>query len=516
MPTFLGAAMPAGTEHANAAAAGALTGLYPSNIGSNGSTYVSETFGGTIYDFDPYAIMTLVHERHMRVSDFRFILKALGMSRAVKAPTTGHYERDWHYNSIKLGTTITPTSGAGTDVVIGLHADAMFAGGMEASGSAIKQSDIKANDILEFADGVQGFVVSKNTSTDPHRITVRPLDSTLEIATPTSGDLVAIVTNAFPEGSGLPKGRFPRVILYTNEFHISKASAGITGSNLTNELFIQFPGTPAGSSLWNVVSEDMMADFERMANGALLFGKQNDNLTLFVTDLEHDVPVKTTQGMLDWATTYGHTQLYTAGSYSLADFDAIGRVMTQERCPDRTFMTLDGYDIFIETENLLADEFDSDKTPFLMKSISSGAGVPLDNFQPFESSDFDFYVGFKAVRKGGYNFIFKQLHEFSDVQGVGTSAYTYPGTRVCVPIGGTRKNLENGTSGFAWGYEYKALNGYSREVVFGNIAGIGVGGTNGFVPAPVHGNDYMQNGIVGEFAGHFACPNQSHIQKPDA
>lgn len=506
----------AGAEHANAGAAAALTGLYPSNVGSVGSSYVSETFTGTLYDFDPYAIMTLIHERHMRVSDFRFILKALGMSRGVKAPTTGHYERDWHYNAIKLGTTITASAGAGTSVVIALHADAMFAGGMSASASTVKNSDIKVGDILEFADGIQGYVSAKNTSTDPHRITVAPLDSTTEIASPTSGDLVAIVTNAFTEGSGLPQGRFPRISLYTNVFHIVKASAGVTGSNLTNSLFVQFPGTPAGSSIWNVVTEDMMAEFERVANGALLFGQLTDNVEIFNSNLEIDVPLKTTQGMLSWATDFGHTQLYTVGSYSLADFDAIGRTMTQERCPDRTFMTLDGYEIFIETENLLKDELGSDITPFLMKQIGMANGMPMDNFQPFENSDFDFYVGFKGVRKGGYQFAFKQLHEFSDVQGVGATGYNQPHWRVCVPIGSTRTNKADGSKGFAWGYEYKELNGYNREVVFGNIAGIGVAGTNGFVPQPVHANDYMQNGIVGEIAFHGACPNQSYIQKPDA
>ena len=219
--------------------------------------------------------------------------------------------------------------------------------------------------------------------------------------------------------------------------------------------------------------------------------------------------------MKDWASTYGHTNLYTPGSYSLADFDAISRIMTQERAPERTFMTLDGHEIFLETENLLLDYFNGDYSKGLMQGAATAAGIPSDTFQPFENSDFDFYSGFKSVRKGGYNFVFKNLHEFSDAQGVGSSAYNYNQWRMIVPIGGERINRVDGKPGFMWGYEYKSLGGYNREVVYGNIAGVGVAGTNGFMAQPVNEYDRMKTGIVGEIAFHGACPNQSVIQRPE-
>ena len=59
------------------------------------------------------------------------------------------------------------------------------------------------------------------------------------------------------------------------------------------------------------------------------------------------------------------------------------------------------------------------------------------------------------------------------------------------------------------------LNGYSREVVFGTTAGIGVAGTGGFANVqPSSDKDLMQGGMLGEIAFHGACPNKSYIQKP--
>ena len=509
----------AGATHATPGDATALTGMYPSNVGGLGSNILTQKYIGTLYDFTPWAIERDVRERHGRFNyDFLFLLGMFGMKRGKAAPTFGHYERDWHYNAIKIGAEITASAGAGTTAIYGLHADAMYNGSQTASGVAVKSSDIKVGDILQFYDGTLGQVTLKNTSVDPHRISIAPLDSTEEIPALASGDLYAIVTNAFAEGTDLPKSRFPRLTKYTNTFQIVKASAGSTGSSLTNETFVQFK--PAGDgSIMAVVSDMMREDFERNRSGAVLFGAPINNITTFVSALEIDVPVTGTEGMLRWATTYGHTQSYTPGSYSLDDFYAIGRTMREEQCQDRTFMTLDGYDIFIETEQLFSDQFaNGANTPMMLKNIANIngglSGIPDEDFQPFLDTDFDFYVGFRAAHIGGYTFAFKQLHEFSDVQGVGASGYDYSKWRVVVPLGRRTDGVTGGDT-FAWGYEYKQLGGYSREAVYGNIAGVGVAGA--YTPAPAsHAFDYAQEGLVSELGFHGACPNQSYIQKPAA
>lgn len=502
-------ALPLGNTYATPGDATASQGLYPSNVGTVGSHIASEQIVSTLYNYNPFAIIRTVFQRHQnKISDFRFLLKAFGMTRAVDAPTTGHYEEDWLVNTLKLGTTHTATSGAGTSVIIGLHADSMYDASQTASSSAVKSSAVEVGHILQFADGVKGRVISKNTGTDPHRITIRPLKTTDEIASPTSGDEVAIVTNAFAEGTGIPNGWMPRISQYTNTFQIVKEGGGTTGSNLSNQLFVEF--TDAGDgSLWGKININMMARFERWVNGALLFGSQIDNIQTFVSDLGIDADVKGTEGFDDFTATYGHTLQYTVGAFSLADFDACGKVMQQERIGTRNLMTLDGYDIFTETENLLSDALRYDITPFLMKNAATQAGVPEADWQPFENQDFEFYVGFKGLHKNGFSYGFKQVNEFNDVTGLGNSAYNYSQRRIVAPILGTSRDTKTGKNGFMWGYEYKALNGYSREEAFGQLAGIGVAGVGPyrFLPA-VSVNDYMQAGILAEIGFHGACPNQ--------
>lgn len=507
----------AGGNYSGAGDAGALPGLTPTNVGSLGTNIVNSGYVGTIYDFNPFSILRAVHERHNNVSDFRFLLDAFGMSRGVDAPTTGHYERDWHYNTVKFGTTYTSgaSAGNGGDAIIGLHADMMFDGSQTASGTPVLSSDVEVGQVLLFYNGVRARVSAKNTTTNPHRLTLTPQKAAEQIPAITSGDAFSIVTNSWSEGAGLPKGKMPRLTKYTNVFQIVKAACGSTGTSLTDQLFVQFkPGVDG--NMFAEVSDIMMADFERYNNGALLFSDLSDNITAFVTDLEVDRDVVTTEGMIAWAQTYGHEQEYTVNSYSLADFDAIGKTFNDERIGTRMLMTLDGSDMFTTTENLLYSQFNGDVTPMVMKSMAAQAPqVAGDDWQPFENPNFEFYIGFRGVHKNGFDFAFKNLHEFSDVQGVGSSGYDFRNWRIALPLGGQAINYATGNSGFKWGYEWRQFKNYSRKVVFGTIAGAGPAGTGGYtVIQPSHDYDFMKSYMISEVAYHGACPNQVYIQKP--
>lgn len=507
----------AGPNHGSAAEAGAGRGLYPSNVGGLGANIGTSGAIGNIYDYNPFSILRAVHERHETCSDFRFILDALGMSRGVNAPTTGHYERDFKHNAIRLGATITSgaSAGAGQPAIIALHADSMFDNNQDANGSGVLSSDIEENDVIEFYNGQKGLVVLKNTATNPHRISIRPYLAADEIPAVTNGGYYSINQSAFGEGTGLPKGKIPRVTKYTNVFQTVKVTGGATGTSLTDQLFVQFvPGQD--SNMFVQIKDLAMYEFERKNNGALLFGGVSDNLTATpVGANDIDTTIKTTEGMIEWAQAYGHEQEYTLNTYSLADFDAISTTMTEERIGTRILMTLDGHYMFRDTENLLYGEFVGDVTPMVMKSLAAQAPAQ-DDWQPFENPNFSFYIGFKGVHKGGFDYCFKNLHEFSDTQGVGTEAYGKRSWRIALPLGGSSKNYATGKSGFKWGYEWRQDGSYSRKVVTGIIAGAGVAGVGGYVNTPFAANQYdqIQQYMISEVAFHGACPNQVYIQKP--
>ena len=63
------------------------------------------------------------------------------------------------------------------------------------------------------------------------------------------------------------------------------------------------------------------------------------------------------------------------------------------------------------------------------------------------------------------------------------------------------------------GYEYRANDGYSREVKMGVLAGIGVAGSAG-MPSAVHGNDTVDIGMLSHIGFHGACANKIYLQRP--
>lgn len=492
----------------------ALPGLSPASIGTVGGGVGQQNIIRTLFDYNPFSILRDIHERHLRVSDFRLLLSAMGQKRGVDAPTTGHYEHDWDRGLIRIGAVTTASTGAGTNLVLTLDATSMFNANAAIGGAARQSSEIKVRDILLSPTGKMGQVIAKNEALTPHTITVRPLKAAVDLdgAFVATGNY-AIVGNAWAEGTGLPLGSVPRIVKYTNSFQIVKQASGITGSEASNRLFVRFDATPEGDGIFAAMNTLMWANYESDFSHTLLLGQTIDNITDVAQLSGTDVPVLGTEGLIPWVTDNGHTHTYNPAAYTLANFDALARTLWHERSGSMLAMTLDGYDVFTLTENLLLGESTEGVAQFITKQMMSKfEGLSSDDIQPFDNSDFGFYVGFKALRKGGMTYMFKLLHEFSAAKGLGHSAYNYNNYRVVLPVGEIMDRKTN-KAGFMWGYEYKQKDSYSREMQYGQVGGIGTMGLSQ-VTVPVHQYDHVQWGMLSEVAGHFACPNKVIIQKP--
>lgn len=509
----------AGLEQA-AAPYTALAGLTTPTIGIAGGGYGQENVITTLFDRNPFAILADVHYRHVNVSDFRLMLKAFGMGRGVDAPTTGHYETDWANGLVKISAINTVPGGVGQNMVATLHTDSMFQANATIGGVAAQSSEVQPGDILMSPTSrKQAQVISKDVTFTPHRITLRPLDSAVNIdgAFIVNGSY-ANVGNAFGEGTGLPLGRMRRVTKYTNSFQIVKCGGGATGSENSNSLFVHFMPGPDGNSTFGVMNELMWEDYERKVALTILNGQAINNITATIFEVNTDATVRGTEGMLTWVQNNGHVHVIVPATYALADFDNIARTLTHERAGYSEVLCLDGNEMFITTENLLLGQSGTDLTPLYMEKKIAAWPVPVyqDEIQPFLSSDFDFYVGFKAIRKSGVSYVFKQLQEFSDVQGLAAATYNgvYTNSRLCLPMGEV-KDAKNGRKGFMVGYEWKQRNGYSRETVIANFAGAGAQGSAVGVPiTAVDQYDRVRTGIVSEIAFHGACPNKVIWQRP--
>jgi len=487
--------------------------LQPNSFGDVGGGTLNQ---GVISQYQAYKPNELIQvfERHNYAPSFRMMLKTMGFRRGTAAPTVGHYEYPWRKNLVTVGAIITPSAGPGTDVVIELDAADMYNAGVTVNGVAAQASYPLKNEIIIFQDGNGGQITAKDTTVTPHRLTISPLKTTVDlVASIVVGEQYFIATNAHGEGSGLPGGRTPRVIQYSNTFQIVKQAAYSTGSELTNEMYFE-PVEGVPGSFFGKVAVDAMYRFEEMCDGALIWGQQINNISEFNAELGFDVPITGTEGLIDFATVNGNNETYVPGNYQLADFNDTSRYYERERIGVRDIMCLQGIDINIEIEDVLIDLLDGDLAAMLTKNFMWGDGVFDDEMQPeIDAGTFAMEFNYRAVRKSNFRYFFYMMHIFNENVGAGAAGYDYPNWQVLFPIG-YAKDKSSGDKRATIGYEYKKLGNYSREEVIANISGVGVAGSGGAYSIAVNGNDTHGMGMVSEIAGHNTCANHITLVRP--
>jgi len=474
------------------------------------------------YDMYTPAQMVTLYRRHGQSVSFRALTKLWGLAKGANTPTVGHYEQDWENEPLQIGSVVTAASGAGADHIVALAASAMFNTAVTVGGAARQASSIKVGDIVvSKLNKMRARVIAKNTTVNPHRITLKPLRSTDDIALEFVAGDYAVVTAAWGEGGGMPEGHTPKFIKYTNTFQIVKEKVGVTGSEATNQMY--FKVQRQEGSIWLQTTAQAQVLFENKMDGALIFGQQINNLvdTSNTANLGFDVPIQGTEGFLEFAESSGHTDTYTTGSYALSDFDSMSAIFKGERVtPGNMVLCLQGYGIYNEIENLLFSEFDQVYEASLSQQLFPDT-TQVDGDVVHRDTDFAVNIGFRAIKKAGFVYNFKELTCLSDPRGTGLPGYDYTNYQLASPLGymtdynpnnggEVDKNFQLGRSGII-GYQYKKLGNFSREVQIGQWAGVGSAMGNIVASGP---NDTMELGMLSEIAFHGACANKVVIQKP--
>ena len=473
----------------------------------------------TVSQYEFYKPQELVQlfMRHADRPSMRLLLKAMGFKRGVAAPTTGHFEAPWYKSLVTVGSVVTPAVNPGDPAIIALDAGDMFNPNDTVNGVAAFSSYPVVGNILVLQDGIRVRVNAKNTTVNPHRLTLSPIVATDNIATSlTVGAAYFIATNSHTEGSGLPEGRTARTIRYTNKFQIVKESASSTGTNLTDQTYWQFKDK-AGSN-FTFISWQTMRRFEDECDGALFWGKVDTNNQVFEPNTGIDQNVTGTEGLDAFATSFGNTNTYTIGSYTMADFDSLGFYYEQQRLGTRDLMCWQGAQIRTDIENTLVDLLNADMaalTATKAQDFFFGDGTfsnmaDLGGDQPSTAAKLAVDIGFRAVKKGGFTFCFYTLHILNEYMGAGAPGYDYPYIQYIMPVGYS-KNRDTGTTTPTFGYEYKELNGVSRENKVGYFSGVGA---NMGDEAVVSGNDIRTFGLLSETAFHGTCANHVTVQSP--
>lgn len=453
-----------------------------------------------ISDFDIYAPTELISlfQRHNQDISMMLMLKQMGFSSPLSGPTVGHWEEDWKIDNIVVDS-FTGGATAGATAVVTLASECMYTATI--AGSTTTLSYPRVSDIIEFPDREQALVIAK--SADQTEITLKPRKGTQVLANSLeNGATYFIATNASGEGTGQPASRIDRVIKYTNNPQIVKETISATGSELTNKAYFQ-PVPGRSGSFYLLGAQNTEYRFTIATDGALIFGRANDQWTEDSDALGFAVNRTTTEGLIEFGITGGYTDEYLPGAYILQDFNEIGKIYNRERPNSNEIACWQGYDIFSEVEDTLVDYLKDTMINYAFNKYFAG----VDTYG-MSAQDFAISIGFNALKKSGFNFIFKKLEVFNHPKYAGSEGYTYPGWQIFTPMG-MITNKQTMTTMPTLGYQYKALDGYNREVEIWETGGAGpIRKTDGI--------DVMNCYYRGEFAFHGACANQIVIQKPQA
>lgn len=495
---------------------GAVVGM---NTGSVGGAVAHSTVVENLYSaYDPFAIERVAFQRHGRRPGFANLLDILGpdFNQGKKAPTTGHYERNnWVGQLVNVGSIVTPSGGAGASMVIAVGTDNMTTTGVEVSDSAAKGSPGRVRDLILFPGGKLAQIISKNTSTDPHRYTIRPVDSSVDLDDyVTAAQSYAIVSNAHAPGSGLPEGLLPKAFRYTNKFQIVKEALAIVGSELTNETFVQVAGT--SGSVVHVMNQDMMDRFDHARSGALLWGEENNNIDDTTSKAGYDVPITWTEGFMAFQAGNSYQLEYNPSAFTVDEFDEIAATLERENLGTRSVLSLQGNQYQYTLQAALEDKYDQSLSSTLIAQSMTDYNLSMDEWQPLiENQDWVAWLGFQGIRRSNFLFTFRMMHEFVSPDAGGADAYDYPYEAIYMPLSRVR-DRQSGLQRTAIGYEWKQLGSYSRKAIYGKMDGAGVAGSGGMSAQAVDEYDWSRAYCICEHAFHGACPNKLVYHKQES
>ena len=190
--------------------------------------YASDIISG--FDLHKPEVMNVLFSRFgdQGASYFQLI-RSLGFEKPVAADTYEHFEENHIHEVIHVRDAVNAPA-AGEPIQFTLGADDL---------DANNNFYLRENDIIMFPNEVTGQVTDINTDVPAAPVvTVEPSDSADTIPALTEGETLAIITNAFAEGTGQPASAVSGTWKYDNDAQIIKESIGFTGTEMVNQSWV--------------------------------------------------------------------------------------------------------------------------------------------------------------------------------------------------------------------------------------------------------------------------------------
>ena len=231
-----------------------------------------------------------------------------GMLKPVSQTEYNHKEEDWieQFNTI---LSFTGGSGAGVPIVITIPVAEHRAG----------LSYGRLNRLVQFqGSNIIGIITAIDTSAPTaHVYTIAPNQSTDDLVGTANGDKFIYVGNSFAEGTTTGTGITPDAITYTNNTMIIKEQYLVTGSEATNQSWIEVQDAEGKTGyLWYLKGErDTFVRFQDATTLALLISEPITNAANITTldGLNGSIPLST-KGLLPEIRALGNVSNYTANT----------------------------------------------------------------------------------------------------------------------------------------------------------------------------------------------------------
>lgn len=420
---------------------------------------------------------------------FASILKSYGLISTSTQAQVSHFEHENLDAVLNVTNIVTPSVGAGSNMTVGVET-LVFNGA--------NQSVARPGFWWRTPTDVLFYVVSVNNTVNPVQVVIRPTDSTVNLnAHVFANGTYTISASAKAEGTlALVQGMEERFDKYVNDFVIVEESYGGTGTATTLSLFTDIvPGQKGPMLMLN--EQEMIHRNERAKSHTVLWGQQfSTGQVTETTILGAGTNVTGTQGVIDFANTYGNLDTYTAGAYNISDFESIDSYYTGQRMDYSRIGYFDGKRIGQEKSRLLK-EYVTQTNVDLTAEIAGKMGVE---------------VGFTAFKKDNREHVFFDMPEFNDPAGAGAAGYDYQDVSLVVPLGFMVDAKDSdGPEVPLIGYSRK-VNMKSRQIREDIL--VSIDGTKTVSEVTTIEGDYFKAGYRSEIAAHCNRGNLFVMQRP--
>lgn len=418
----------------------------------------SETIVSGFDVYKPEVYNQLINRYGDQGQSWFMTMKMLGFERKVAADIYYHYENELKNPPFK-SAGIVSAAAAGASQSITISPDSLDAGNRFYPRLWFQ---------VNYKGGKRGIITAIDVTTPSAPVlTVKPIQTGAAYSLPAvaAGEELSIVSSAFSEGSGQPVGIVPGAVKRSNMLQIMKETASVTGSERTNQTWMtgyedvsSITGQPNSWFHINVMDIDYRMALQ--TSDALLFGQSSDGS---ITDPVTGNVIKMTTGLVTTMKAQSIQATYTPGSFSVTNFDAIGRSLQREYAGNKIGMHL-GEDIYSELENALVTYLANTKVDYTEELINSI--LPAD----MKARSKAISVNFKSLFKNERKYLINKMNEFSNRQTYGIPGSVTPGYALFIPLT-TVKDPQTQEFDHHIGCRYKALGAYSRRMQTWDVNG---------------------------------------------